>query len=99
MRHYFFMPVAEQEFESQINYLIGEGTQVPAQKLLNRVHSFIGDSLCSFPATGHYIKKRDVWEIWIPGTRLVLWYRFDETSVAVVYLWHTSQHRTGKRQR
>lgn len=99
MRSYSIVPVAEQELESQINYLIGQGAQIPAQKLLNRVHRFIGNSLCRFPATGHYVKKRDLWEIWIPGTRVVLWYRFDDTSVVLLYLWHMSRNRTGKQKR
>ena len=96
MRSYFLTAEADRELASQIDYLIGEGAQIPAQKLLNRVHSFVGNSLCQFPETGKHIKKRGLWEIWIPGTRIVLWYRFDETSVEIVYLWHTSRNRAAK---
>ena len=94
MRRYVLTKEAESALDSQIDYLIAQGAQTAAQNLLNRIHNFLADTLCQFPATGRHLMLRDLWEIWIPGTRQILWYRFDEQIVTVIATWHTSQNRS-----
>jgi plasmid stabilization system protein ParE len=47
-----------------------------------------------FPRTGRSLKDRDLWEIWIPRTRLMLWYRIEHERILIVTVWHTSQNRS-----
>ena len=44
-------------------------------------------------ATGRQVPNRDVWETWVPGTRLVVWYRFTDTELQVIHIWHSAQDR------
>ena len=93
MRTYAFSRRAESELDAQIDYLTSRGAFRPAEQLADRIEGFLRDFLAAYPRTGKYIPERDLWEIWSPGTRLVLWYRFTNTHLDVVRIWHASRDR------
>ena len=62
----------------------------PAARLAERVEQFLA-SLCARP-NRRRIPERDIWEAWIPDTKLVVWYRFTDVELEVVRFWHTSQN-------
>jgi plasmid stabilization system protein ParE len=93
MRHYAFTAEAEARLEDQIKYLIEQDARQAAKVLLERVTAFIERTLCARPAIGRYLPDRQVYEFWIPRTRLVLWYRYDDTTVTIISVWHTAQNR------
>lgn len=97
MRTYAFSRRAEGELGLQIDYLIRRGAFRPAEQLADRTESYLRDFLAAYPRTGKYIPERDIWETWVPGTRLVLWYRFTDIHVDVVRIWHTSRARDAER--
>jgi len=37
-----------------------------------------------------------VWESWVPRTRLVVWYTFDDAGLVVIAVWHASQNRASE---
>ena len=55
---------------------------------------FLSRHLANFPRSCRRLKERDLWEMWIPRTRLVLWYRIESERIVVVTVWHTSQDRS-----
>ena len=65
----------------------------PQPSCADRVSKFFPLTLSMFPATGHLIAERDLWEVWVPRTKLVVWYRFSDTAITVMTFWHTSQDR------
>ncbi len=93
MRTYAFSRRAETDLDAQIDYLISRNAHRPAEQLANRTEGFLRDFLAAYPRNGKYIPDRNLWEAWIPGTRLVLWYRFTDTHLDVVRIWHASRDR------
>lgn len=93
MRSLRFTPEAQARLAAQLDYLIERGAIGPAQQLKSRVHSFLNNTLLPYPATGRFLHARDLWESWIPGTRLVLWYVFDDAELVIITFWHTAQDR------
>ena len=93
MRDYVFTTEAETALESHVDYLLDQYAFRAAQELLTHIEIFVARTLCLFPAMGQRIEQKDLWETWIPGTRIVLWYRFDDEMVTVITLWHTAQDR------
>jgi plasmid stabilization system protein ParE len=98
MRTYVLDPEAQANLANQIDYLNDRGAFDAADRLATRLEAFLANFLCSHPATGRYIPERDLWEVWIPRTRLVLWYRFTDNHLQVVRIWHTAQDRQGAPQ-
>jgi plasmid stabilization system protein ParE len=88
-------PEAVERLEDQITYLKSVGAERAAERLRLRVMSFLSRHIANFPRTGRRLKDRDLWEMWIPSTRLVLWYRIEEDRVVIATVWHTSQDRSG----
>lgn len=93
MRRYSFAPSAAEALDRQINYLISIHALQAARALENRVRVYITGTLCRFPFVGAYIAERDVYESWIPGTRIVVWYKVFEGEIVIAMIWHTSQRR------
>ncbi len=93
MRRVVFSHEAQERLEVQIEYLLDRGAPGAARTLRHRVDAFLSNILTRFPGTGAYIQQKDLWESWIPRTRLVVWYRFDDDALQVVTVWHTSQDR------
>ncbi len=94
MRSVRLTPEAEDVLGNQIDYLIVQGAIAPAQALKTRVETFLRDTQATYPRTGRWLPERKLWETWIPGTKLVAWYLFDDSELVVITFWHTSQSRT-----
>ena len=77
----------------QIDFLIERNAFAAAEDLSTGVSQFLEQVLLSYPKTGRFIAERGIWETWIPRTKLVLWYVFDERELVVIDVWHTSQDR------
>ena len=75
-----FDPRAAVELEAQIGYLIERDALVAAARLKARCDDFFETFLAHHPRTGKFIAERQMWEIWIPGTRLVVCIASDRTS-------------------
>lgn len=86
-----WQPAAQSKLEAQVDYLIEHHAPLAAERLRIRVLEYIADTLALFPQTGAYIGARDLYEVWIPHTKVVIWYRFDDQTVTIIDLWHTSQ--------
>ena len=93
MRSYVFAPRDRRDLQSQIDYLNDEGVFDAADRLLARIENFVAHFLTVHPKTGVFLTHRDLWETWVPQTRLVLWYRFTDTTLEIARVWHTSQDR------
>ena len=90
-------PEAAERLEAQIAYLRDVGAVAAAERLRTRVMQFLSRHLAKYPRTGRRLRERDLWEMWIPRTRLVVWYRIESERVLVVTVWHTSQERSAAR--
>ena len=95
MRTVRFTPEAEHVLANQIDDLIAQGAIAPAQALKTRVETFLTDTQACYPRPGRWLSERQLWETWIPGTKLVAWYLFDDAEFVVITFWHTSQLRPG----
>ena len=95
MRSHVFAPRARRDLQSQIDYLNDQGAFDAADRLLVRIEEFVAQFLCEHPKTGAFLSHRDLWETWVPQTRLVLWYRFTDSTLEIARVWHTSQNRQG----
>ena len=93
MRGYQFTHEARAALDGQLDYLISQHAQDAAAALNVSVHAFIRDTLARYPATGRHLADRNLWETWIPKTRLVIWYTFTDDILTVVAVWHTAQDR------
>jgi plasmid stabilization system protein ParE len=89
-------PEAVERLEAQIEYLRSVGAADAAERLRLRVMGFLSKHLANYPRTGRRLKDRDLWEIWIPRTRLVLWYRIEQERIVIATVWHTSQDRSAQ---
>lgn len=94
MRRIVFTAEAERTLADQIGYLIDQGANVAASALSARVEQFLAGMILAWPRAGRYIPERDLWEAWIPRTRLVVWYRFTDDELVVLTFWHTAQDRS-----
>ena len=93
MRRWVLDRQAEADLRAQLDYLIERGAVSAAERLAERVKSFLRDFLTVYPATGVFLDHRGLWETWVPRTKLVLWYRFTDAELQVARIWHTSQNR------
>ena len=93
MRRWVLDRQAEADLHSQIDYLIERGALDAAERLSARLAAFLRDFLTTYPSTGTFLGHRGLWETWLPRTRLVIWYRFADTEVQVVRVWHAAQDR------
>jgi len=84
---------ARQKLEAQIAYIVEQGATRPAEDLRNRIAEYEINHLAVFPGSGKAVPNETFYEAWISGTRLVLWYEFDDDKISVIDVWHTSQHR------
>lgn len=84
---------AEADLQDQLDYLIEHGAVGAAEGQSARIKAFLRDFLTVHPSTGVFLDHRGLWETWIPGTRLVLWYRFTDTELQVARIWHIAQDR------
>lgn len=88
-----FDPRAADDLLAQLTYLVSKDAPTAARQLDARVTSFLETFLVRHPRAGKYVAKARLWETWIPGTRLILWYRFTDSELQVVRVWHAAQNR------
>jgi plasmid stabilization system protein ParE len=88
-----FDPRAAEELASQIEYLIQQNALLAAARLKTRCDAFFASFLALHPRTGKHIADKDIWETWIPGTRLIVWYRFTSDALQIIRIWHSAQDR------
>jgi len=86
-----FAPQALLRLEDQLRYL-RERNEAASSRLRDRVFDFVDEHLARFPNSGHQINDK-LWERWIPGTRLVLWYEIRDEDLLIMTIWHTAQDR------
>lgn len=86
-------PRAADELISQIDYLIANNAPQAAARLKARFDAFLENFLALHPRTGKLIVEKKIWETWIPGTRLVVWYRFTADELQIIRIWHSAQDR------
>ena len=91
-------PEAANRLESQIAYLRDVGAEAAAERLRKRVMTFLSKHIAQFPRTGRWLDDRDLWEMWIPRTRIVLWYRIEREHIEIVTVWHTAQNRSAAKK-
>ena len=84
---------AAHDLESQLDYLISHNAPQAAARLKARLDAFLESFLAVHPRTGKYISEKDIWETWVPGTRLVVWYRFNGNELQIIRVWHSAQDR------
>ena len=85
-------PEAVERLEDQVRYIATNAPRA-AEHLRLRVLDFLENHLAYFPRTGHRLAREDLWEAWIPGTKLVVWYQVTDDRVVIVSVWHTAQDR------
>lgn len=86
-------PPARRDLEDQLIYLIEHDAPAAALRLEQRLVTFIERTLSAHPRSGTFVGHRNLWEVWIPRTRLVLWYRFTSDELQIVRVWHSAQDR------
>ena len=94
MRRIRLMPEAERTLTAQLDYLLERHATTAAQALKTRVERYLTGSVAQFPRTGKFIGEHGLWETWIPRTRLIVWYSFDDDEVAIITFWHGAQDRS-----
>ena len=93
MRRVVLTDEATHQLHSQIEFLLDRNAVAAARTLRARVEQFLSQTLVRYPGTGKCIPGHDLWETWIPGTRLIVWYQHDDATLTVLTFWHASQHR------
>lgn len=86
-------PEASADLDQQIDYLLAQHAVEPAHRLKSRIADFLANHLAVYPLTGRFIAHRHLWECWVPGTRLVVWYRVNDDRLEIARFWHTSRNR------
>ena len=86
-------PEAVEQLEAQVRYLRNAHAPKAAADLNRRVMAFLAQHLAEFPRTGRQLPGLDIWETWVPRTKLVLWYRIEADHIAIATVWHASQNR------
>ena len=83
------------DLNRQLDYLIDKGAAGAARRLNSRLVSFIRRTVATFPETGTPLGHRGLRESWVPGTKIVVWYRISDGTLEIARFWHTSQDRAG----
>ena len=86
-------PSARRDLANQFGYLVDQGATRAAVRLERRLTAYLSNTLAAYPRTGTFIGTRDLWETWVPKTRLVVWYRFTADELQIGRVWHTAQDR------
>jgi plasmid stabilization system protein ParE len=90
-----FTPTAVRQIESRIAYLMSQGAGRAAVAARKRIMTFINDFLAGYPRTGRLIPEKGIYEIWIPRTRYIIFYRVEaEDTLRILALFHSAQDRS-----
>lgn len=87
-------PEAAEGLAAQIGFLRDAEAFDAAERLRVRMMGFLSNHLARFPRTGRWVKSRDLWEMRVPRTRLIIWYRIEPERIVVATVWHASQNRS-----
>jgi plasmid stabilization system protein ParE len=91
-----YTPTATRQIENQISYLVSQGAQRAAAAAHQRITSFIHDFLARYPKAGQLIPEKQIYEIWIPRTRFIVFYRIEaRDTLRILALFHSAQDRAG----
>ena len=91
-----YTPTAARQIENQIAYLVSQHAEAAARRARVRITSFVANFLSRHPRAGRRLAEKRIWEIWIPRTKYVLFYRLEPGDILrVLALYHTSQDRSG----
>jgi plasmid stabilization system protein ParE len=90
-----FAKRAEFELEHHLAYGTEKFGRLVAERTFKRVRRFLLESLATFPRLGVYQPERDVYEVVIPRTPFIAFYRIDESAdlLTIVALFHYAQDR------
>jgi len=90
-----YTPTAVRQIENQLAYLASKGAERAAVSARNRITTFINDFLAVHPRTGRFIPEKQIYEIWIPRTRYIIFYRVEaEETLRILALFHSAQERS-----
>lgn len=86
---------AESEIEHHLAYGVEKFGRPVAERTFCHVRRFLLESLAAFPRLGVYRQERDLYEVVIPRTPFIAFYRVNETTdvLTVVALFHYAQDR------
>jgi plasmid stabilization system protein ParE len=91
-----YTPTAVRQIENQLAYLVSKGAERAAVAARNRITTFINEFLAVYPRTGRLIPDKQIYEIWVPRSRYVIFYRVEgEDTLRILGLFHTAQERSG----
>jgi plasmid stabilization system protein ParE len=85
-------PRAARDLDAQLQYLIDQHAVKAAADLEALVSHFLLKTLVSTPRIGLYDAQHNLYETWIPRTKLVIWYRIEHEHIVIARFWHTSQN-------
>lgn len=85
----------EAELEHHFAYGVEKFGRLVAERTFSRVRRFLLESLAAFPRVGVYRSARDVFEVVIPRTPFIAFYRIDALAdtLTVVAFFHYAQDR------
>lgn len=85
----------EAELERHFAYSVDKFGKPVADRTFSRVRRFLLESLAAFPRLGVYRSGRDVYEVVIPRTPFIAFYRIDVSAdlLTVVAFFHYAQDR------
>lgn len=91
-----YTPTARRQIEAQLTYLVDRNATRAAERLRNRITSFVTGFLVRHPRASRFIAERNLFETWIPRTPYVVLYRVDDSAdtLTVLALFHSAQDRT-----
>jgi plasmid stabilization system protein ParE len=86
---------AESEFERHFSFGVERFGPSVAERTFKRVRRFLFDILAAHPRIGAHRPHRDVYEIVIPRTPFIAFYRIDAEAevLTVVALFHYAEDR------
>jgi plasmid stabilization system protein ParE len=92
MRDVVLTDRAAERLDEQLAYLTAQGAADAAERVRARIEEHLA-VISQYPRTGRYRHRQKLWEAWVPKTRLVVWYRFDDAQIVAIAIWHTAQQR------
>lgn len=92
MRSVYVHDEAVADLLDQLDYLIDHDAGRAAVELKATISHFV-ERLALYPEIGRPTGEPGLWECYIPGTRMIVWYMFSDAELDVVELWHTAQNR------
>jgi plasmid stabilization system protein ParE len=90
---YIVTAQANADLREQLVYLAQNDATSAATALEERIATYIETTLARSTSIGHKVPGKNVYEIWIPHTKIVIWYRLHEETLEILRFWHTARNR------